>query len=445
MTRRHFPLWTLLGVVLVVALVVGGGAFSSSPPTNAERATSIEQIIRCPSCEDLSVAVSSAPTAVTVRATVTRLVDQGQSDQQIEGYLIARYGSAIVLDPPTSGWSVLVWLLPVVIGIAAVVALAAALMRRRWRGDTDLDADLRSAGADSGLVDQRRQFLVQSLADADAEYLAGDMSDADYLRLRQRDLARLAALAPVVAGAAAADTAPVTPSGGAAAGRSSPHRVATARSTATATLPAPGKPPSDSARAEGTSVSPKAGRRGRNRWFLIGAVVCFVAALILAVPLFTSVRLPGETATGSVVLSPDQQLARSLDQAATVENEGQLGLAAQLYQQILTAHPDDEVALAQLGWLEFRVGREGSSTSLINDARTKLEQAAALDPDDYAVHLYLGTLLLEQDGNAAGAVDQYHLFLADNPPSSVLDQAASTVRTAFVQAGQPVPPGVPAG
>jgi cytochrome c-type biogenesis protein CcmH/NrfF len=70
MRSRRFPLWTLLGVVLVVALLIGSGVFSSAPVTNAERAASIESVIRCPSCEDLSVADSSAPTAVTVRATV---------------------------------------------------------------------------------------------------------------------------------------------------------------------------------------------------------------------------------------------------------------------------------------------------------------------------------------------------------------------------------------
>ncbi|MGA2835191.1 MAG: cytochrome c-type biogenesis protein CcmH [Acidimicrobiales bacterium] len=444
MTRRHFPLWTLLGVVLVVALLFGSGAFASAPPTNAERASSIEQIIRCPSCEDLSVAVSSAPTAVTVRATVDRLVGEGRSDQQIENFLVARYGSAIVLDPPTSGWAVLVWLLPVVVGFAAVVALAAALTRRRRQSDADLDADLRSGTADAGMVDERRRFLLQSLADADAEYLAGDLSDVDYLRLRQRDLARLGFLGPIAAGVGPAGS----PAAVTAAGTTTTVdslESATSGSVATATLPASAGVPSDVTYDGDAAVAPERGRRGRNRWFLVGAVVCFVAALILAVPLFTSVRLPGETATGSVALSPSQQLARSLDQAATVENEGQLGQAAQLYQQILTTHPDDEVALAQLGWLEYRVGQDGSSASLISDARAKLEQAAALAPDDYAVHLYLGTVLLDQDGNAAGAADQYRLFLADDPPSSVLDQASATLRTAFTQAGQPVPAGVPAG
>ena len=147
MSRRHVPVWTLLGVILVAALLIGSGAFSSAPPTAAQRAAAIESVIRCPSCEDLSVAVSSAPTAVTVRATVSRLVDQGQSDRQIKDYLVARYGSAIVLDPPASGWSALVWILPIVVAIAGIAVLVVVLVRRR-KGDRDLDADIRGESAD---------------------------------------------------------------------------------------------------------------------------------------------------------------------------------------------------------------------------------------------------------------------------------------------------------
>jgi cytochrome c-type biogenesis protein CcmH len=423
-TRRHFPLWTLLGVVLVVALLVGSGVFSSTPPTDAQRATAIEQVIRCPSCEDLSVAVSSAPTAVTVRATVAHLIAQGRSDQEIRDYLVARYGSAIVLDPPTSGWSALVWVLPVLVGVLGVVGLVVVFARRRGRGGRDPDADVRGEWADPVAIDERRRFLVQSLADADAEYLAGDLADADYLALRQRDLARLASLTP--APAPVADGCARTVAGAATA-------------TLTHVDDATGEP-------AGQDASPAPDRRRRrNTWFLAAAVGCFVAALGLAVPLFATDRLPGQTATGTVSLSPSQQLARSLDQAAGVENEGQLGLAAQLYQSVLAAHPDNEVALAQLGWLEYQIGRSGSSATLVADARTKLDRAASLGPGDYAVHLYLGTVLLQQDGNAAGAVDQFRLFLASDPPSTVVSQAAPTVRAAFTEAGQAVPSGLPGG
>jgi len=108
MKRPRFGLWTLLGAVLVVALVLGSGILSSSPPTAAQRAAAIESVVRCPTCEDLSVAQSTAPTAVAVRAAVTQQIAEGRSDQQVEAYLVDRYGSAIVLDPPARGWSLLV-------------------------------------------------------------------------------------------------------------------------------------------------------------------------------------------------------------------------------------------------------------------------------------------------------------------------------------------------
>ena len=194
MSRRRFPLWLLFAVVVVVALLVGSGIFHSSPPTPAQRATAIESVVRCPTCEDLSVAQSSAPTAVAVRSAVSQLIAEGRSDQQIEAYLVARYGSSIVLDPPASGWSLLVWLLPLLGALAATTALVVVLVRRRRQPGGEDD------GGDTGPVltpevaEERRSFLLRSLADADAEYLAGDLSDQDYLALRQRDMVRLTAL-----------------------------------------------------------------------------------------------------------------------------------------------------------------------------------------------------------------------------------------------------------
>ncbi len=434
MNRRHVPVWTVLGVVLVVALLFGGGVFSSPRPTDAQRATAIESVVRCPSCEDLSVAVSSAPTAVTVRATVAHLIAQGKSDQQIKEFLVTRYGSAIVLDPSTTGWSALVWALPVVVGLLGAAGLVIVFVRRR--SDQDLDADVRGGSVAPEVVDERRQFLTQSLADADAEYLAGDLSDADYLALRKRDVGRLVALdAPSTASSpSGVPVVTVTDSPVAAGGWSDGPEPASMAGEAPAT-----------ARTTAAPVAAPTRRRRRNARFLAAAIGCFAVALVVAVPLFATNRLPGQTATGSVSLSASQQLARSLDQAATAENQGQLGVAAQIYQSVLAAHPEDEVALAQFGWLEYRIGQQGSSATLLADARTKLNQAVELAPGDYAAHLYLGTFLLQQDANAAGAADQFTLFLAAHPPTAVLDQAASTVRTAFTDAGEPLPAGVPTG
>jgi cytochrome c-type biogenesis protein CcmH len=436
-----------MGAVLVVALVVGTGVLHSSPPTAAQRAASIDSDIRCPSCEDLSVATSSAPTAVTVRTTVRQLVGQGRTDQQIEQYLTARYGTSIVLDPPASGWSLLVWVLPLAGGAVAVAGLVVVLVRRRASVDAVPVTGKQGRSTDPELIEARRRFLQQSLADADAEYLAGDLSDRDYLALRRRDMAALAQLATTATAPAPTTTAPAATAAG-----SGSDEVGTEPAGTTVLVaepvdpedpdPTDGAGPTRSGSATGAPAPPRR-RLGRSWWFLGGAVAAFAAALVLSVSLFSTSRQPGESATGSFAQTAQQQIEETLAQAATDENQGELGQAANLYQSVITKHPDNEVALAQLGWLEFETGQQGKSSSLIADGRAKLNRAVQLDPGDYAVRLYLGTVLLQQDGNPVGAVGEYRKFLADSPPAAVLQQAAPELRQAFTEAGLPVPASVP--
>jgi cytochrome c-type biogenesis protein CcmH len=425
--RFRFPLWIVLGVVLVVALVIGSGVLNSTPMTPAQRAVGIETRIKCPSCEDLSVANSSAQTAVIVRSTVRQQISQGKSDQQIEAYLVSRYGSAIVLVPPASGWSLLVWVLPLGGGAIAIAVLTIVLVRKRRNGMAPADAARAEteldAGASTDQLAARRQFLEQSLADAFAEHRAGDLSDPDYQALRQRDTARLAAL----------DIRMVE----------ADDLIAAGSGVSVATAVVVGDRPEDP--DPDAPLSAPGPRRNRRQRFLIGgAVVSFGAALVLVVALFAANRLPGQTPSGNPNLSQQAQIQQSLDQAATLENQGQPGAAAQLYQRVLGQDPQNEVAVAQLGWLEYQTGTQGKSASLIADARAKLDHAVKLNPTDYAARLYLGTVLLNQDHDASGAVAQYQAFLAANPPTALLQQAASLLRQAYTQAGMPVPSSVPA-
>jgi cytochrome c-type biogenesis protein CcmH len=446
-TRRRIPWWTVFGVVGAVALLVGSGVLSSRPLTAAQRSAAIEADIRCPSCEDLSVAQSDAPTAVAVRAAIHRQVDAGRSDQQVEAYLMSRYGASIELDPPASGLALVVWLVPLVAGVVGLAAVATVLVRRHLatssvsaggggaedpvvdRGDTEEG----EPAADPDRRADRRGFLLRSLADADAEYLAGDLSDRDYLALRRRDMGRLAALE---AGDGAARPAP---------SKGSALAVADHPLGATAAADAPSTDGPTVAGA-GTPAPPRRSRRSRRSWwYLAGAVAAFAAALIVAVTQLSSARLPGQTPTGSVSLSPSQQTEATLAQAAADEDQGQVGEAATLYESVLVQHPANEVALAQLGWIEFETGHPSGDRTLLADARVKLERAVQLDPQDYAARLYLGTVLFQQDGDAAAAVAQFRMFLAEQPPAALVSQAAPVIRQAYGAAGDPAPAGLPGG
>lgn len=122
--------WLALVVVLLVALVIGSGVLSSSPPTPAQRITSIEAQVKCPSCEDLSVAQSTSPSSLAIRHQIATQVAEGRSDAEIIASLQARYGATVELTP-TGGLSVILWLVPLVVILAALGAVVAWRRGRR--------------------------------------------------------------------------------------------------------------------------------------------------------------------------------------------------------------------------------------------------------------------------------------------------------------------------
>jgi cytochrome c-type biogenesis protein CcmH len=139
--------WVALAVVLAVALAFGAsrGAGTQTP---AERAAALDGILKCPSCDGISVADSSAATAAAVRQVVLARVRQGQSDQEIEQYLVSRYGPSILLRPPTTGITAVVWVVPLVAAVGGLGGLGFFFWRRRRPVTASVTA------ADRALVDR---------------------------------------------------------------------------------------------------------------------------------------------------------------------------------------------------------------------------------------------------------------------------------------------------
>jgi cytochrome c-type biogenesis protein CcmH/NrfF len=131
--KARVPLWArvLLPVlVLGVALLIGSGAFDSSPQTVAQRAAVIEANVRCPACTDLSVAQSNSTTAIAVRHQIESMVASGSSVADIDQTLVSEYGQTILLTPPDSGGIPLIWIIPLVLGIGTVAAVGVLFWRR---------------------------------------------------------------------------------------------------------------------------------------------------------------------------------------------------------------------------------------------------------------------------------------------------------------------------
>ncbi|EBA0248301.1 cytochrome c-type biogenesis protein CcmH, partial [Salmonella enterica] len=100
--------------------------------------------LRCPKCQNNSIADSNAMIATDMRRKVYDLMQEGKSRQEIIDYMVARYGNFVTYDPPLTPLTVLLWVLP----LAAIVAGGWIIVVRPRR--EPLPADTPVSGARAG-------------------------------------------------------------------------------------------------------------------------------------------------------------------------------------------------------------------------------------------------------------------------------------------------------
>lgn len=111
-----------LAMVTVAATVVGAEDIDM-------RAQAIAARLRCPVCQNESVADSPSELSRQMRAVIREKLRSGESEDQIIAYFVAKYGDWILLEPPRRGVLWLVWLAPILTLVAGLV-MAARFLRR---------------------------------------------------------------------------------------------------------------------------------------------------------------------------------------------------------------------------------------------------------------------------------------------------------------------------
>jgi cytochrome c-type biogenesis protein CcmH len=141
---------TVIAVIIVMAGVVA--AMVSTRPMVEDRVAAIGARIKCPVCQGESIADSPATMASDMMDLIAERVDQGATDEEIVEELLASYSGAVLLDPPFSGQTLLLWLTPLlVIAIGATVIV----WWRRHPGTTADDEETAAARSP-----RRRRALI---------------------------------------------------------------------------------------------------------------------------------------------------------------------------------------------------------------------------------------------------------------------------------------------
>ena len=124
-------LLTSLAVLSAAAALSKEAATMAEDPVLEARVLAIAEELRCLVCQNETIAASHAALAVDLRGQIRAKLSEGQTQQQIMAFMVARYGDFVLYRPPLKPTTVLLWVGPFVLLLIGVAALAFQLRQRR--------------------------------------------------------------------------------------------------------------------------------------------------------------------------------------------------------------------------------------------------------------------------------------------------------------------------
>lgn len=133
---------------LLLALLLVSGVASAAPapetladPAQEARARALQKEFRCLVCQGESIDESGAPLAADLRRLIREHIARGESDAEIERYLVARYGDFILMNPRFQPDTYVLWIAPFVVLLAGGGMAAWIVLRARRRPIDELEKD----------------------------------------------------------------------------------------------------------------------------------------------------------------------------------------------------------------------------------------------------------------------------------------------------------------
>ncbi len=134
--------WLWFGLLASMLFMLGVATFDDGGvETDAERVQRLSESFACPECAGQSVAESNAGVSSTIRQFIRNEVIAGSTDGEIRDKLVVSYSSKVLLTPPSSGISSLIWILPVLVLVGGSAGVGLALRRSRNGSRDATDAD----------------------------------------------------------------------------------------------------------------------------------------------------------------------------------------------------------------------------------------------------------------------------------------------------------------
>jgi cytochrome c-type biogenesis protein CcmH len=148
-------------LILCLLLLMQGVALALSPdeilpdPALEQRARDISAGLRCLVCQNQSINDSDAELARDLRVLVRERLVAGDSNAQVEQYVVDRYGEYVLLNPRLGLHTILLWAAAPILLIGGLVALQFARRRTASLPSSHLTDEEAAALADLEQSDRK--------------------------------------------------------------------------------------------------------------------------------------------------------------------------------------------------------------------------------------------------------------------------------------------------
>jgi cytochrome c-type biogenesis protein CcmH len=367
-----------------------------------EQAQRLAAELRCPVCQNQSVAESPSELAQQMRALIVEQLKQGKSPEEVKAYFVSKYGDWVLLAPRASGVGLIVWVLPYIAAAGGLVAAVAMLrrwakkapepapavaaaslerVRREVAQGVEIDTEAREEEADELLEEKRR--LYRQLRELEFDYAARKLSESDYLSLRREYEAQAASLLTELEAA--------------------PRRTA----------------PPPEAKPAGRTAAPL----WRSGWGLAGGVAALLLfGVVLGVLLAQSIRprtSEQDTITGGF-LTGSESIGALLERGRQAYRRQDYAAAIDAFKKALAKDENQPEAHSYMGLILVQAGH-------YDGALMAFDRALASDPNFPLALWGRGMLLYRVKGDAAGGRESFEKLLRVLPSGPERDELEKTL------------------
>jgi cytochrome c-type biogenesis protein CcmH len=135
----------LLGFLVLVSALPGWSAIETYQFEDAEKEMLYRKLVkelRCTVCQNQDIGDSNAELAQDLRRKTYKMVTEGKDEQYILDYMSQRYGDFVLYSPRMKASTLLLWVGPFIILLAAIIFLVRYV--RRTGDDVPLSVEDRA-------------------------------------------------------------------------------------------------------------------------------------------------------------------------------------------------------------------------------------------------------------------------------------------------------------